>query len=223
MNKCIFMGRLTRDPEIRYTQSEKPVAVVNYTLAVDRRYKREGEPSADFINFVAYGTAAEFAEKYFKKGTKLLVTARCQTRTYTNNEGKKVYVTEFIVEDQEFAESKRAAGGEPETEKTVLCRCRKAKNYRLTRGADMEEKKLTAKERRERNFYDAQYMIYYELPVLISKIFHAAFANCECGTPVIEKEDMQFIEGFVKATEDTFNIAMEGQKKQIAEMLKMHE
>lgn len=88
MNKCIFMGRLTRDPEIRYTQSEKPVAVVNYTLAVDRRYKREGEPSADFINFVAYGTAAEFAEKYFKKGTKLLVTARCQTRTYTNNEGK---------------------------------------------------------------------------------------------------------------------------------------
>ena len=85
------------------------------------------------------------------------------------------------------------------------------------------EKKLTAKERRERNFYDAQYMIYYELPVLISKIFHAAFANCECGTPVIEKEDMQFIEGFVKATEDTFNIAMEGQKKQIAEMLKMHE
>lgn len=84
MNKCIFMGRLTRDPEIRYTQSEKPVAVVNYTLAVDRRYKREGEPSADFINFVAYGTAAEFAEKYF---------------------------------NQEFAESKRAAGGEPETEK----------------------------------------------------------------------------------------------------------
>ena len=82
-----------------------------------QRYKREGEPSADFINFVAYGAAAEFAEKYFKKGTKLVVVARCQTRTYTNNEGKKVYVTEFIVEDQEFAESKRAAGGEPETEK----------------------------------------------------------------------------------------------------------
>lgn len=86
------------------------------------------------------------------------------------------------------------------------------------------EKQLTAIEKRDSNFYDAQYMIYYELPVLISKIFHAAFANCECGTPVIEKEDMQFIiEGFVKATEDTFNIAMEGQKKQIAEMLKMHE
>lgn len=77
----------------------------------------------------------------------------------------------------------------------------------------MQEKELTTKERRERNFYDVQHMIYYELPVLISKIFHAAFANCECGMPVIEKEDMQFIEGFVKATEDTFKIAMEGQKK----------
>ena len=131
MNKCIFMGRLTRDPEIRYTQSEKPVAVVNYTLAVDRRYKREGEPSADFINFVAYGTAAEFAEKYFKKGTKLLVTARCQTRTYINNEGKKVYVTEFIVEEQEFTESKRAQ--ETNRRAMTLCRCRKARNYRLTR------------------------------------------------------------------------------------------
>lgn len=115
MNKCIFMGRLTKDPEIRYTQSEKPVAVVNYTLAVERRYKREGEPSADFLNFVAYGTAAEFAEKYLKKGTKLVVTARCQTRTY-NKENKKVYVTEFIVEEQEFAESKRAAGNEPTTD-----------------------------------------------------------------------------------------------------------
>lgn len=113
MNKCIFMGRLTRDPEIRYTQGEKPVPVVNYTLAVDRRFKREGEPSADFINFVAYSTAAEFAEKYFKKGTKLVVTARCQTRSYTNNEGKKVYVTEFIVEDQEFAESKKATENKP--------------------------------------------------------------------------------------------------------------
>lgn len=75
MNKCIFMGRLTRDPEIRYTQSEKPVAVINYTLAVDRRYKREGEPSADFINFVAYGAAAEFAEKYFKKEIDSLINA----------------------------------------------------------------------------------------------------------------------------------------------------
>lgn len=107
MNKCIFMGRLTRDPEIRYTQSEKPVAVVNYTLAVDRRYKREGEPSADFINFVAYGTAAEFAEKYFKKGTKLLVAARCQTRTYTNNEGKKFTLRNL---SQRNKSSRKASG-----------------------------------------------------------------------------------------------------------------
>lgn len=87
----------------------------------------------------------------------------------------------------------------------------------------MKKKELTAKERKESNFYEAQRMIYYDLPVLISKIFHAAFANCECGTPVIMKEDMQFMEGFVEATENTFRIAMEGQKKQIVEMLKMHE
>lgn len=87
----------------------------------------------------------------------------------------------------------------------------------------MEKKELTVKKRQESNFYEAQRMIYYDLPVLISKIFHAAFANCECGTPVIAKEDMRFMEGFIKATEDTFKIAMEGQKKQIIEMLKMHE
>ena len=108
MNKCIFIGRLTKDPEIRYTHGENPMAVANYTLAIDRRFKREGDPSADFPNFVAYGTAAEFAEKYFKKGTKIAVTARFQTRSY-KNDGKTVYVKEFIVEEQEFAESKRAA------------------------------------------------------------------------------------------------------------------
>lgn len=110
MNKCHFVGRLTKDPEIRYTQGENPVPVVHYTLAVDRRFKREGEPSADFPNFVAYGTAAEFAEKHFKKGTKIIVTARYQTRSY-EKEGRRVYVNEFIVEEQEFAESKRAAEG----------------------------------------------------------------------------------------------------------------
>ncbi|MDE6053239.1 MAG: hypothetical protein K2G55_05655 [Lachnospiraceae bacterium] len=87
----------------------------------------------------------------------------------------------------------------------------------------MEKKELTVKERRESNYYEAQRMIYYDLPVLISKIFHAAFANCECGMSVIMKEDMQFIQGFIKATEETFKIAMEGQKKQIIEMLNMHE
>lgn len=82
---------------------------------------------------------------------------------------------------------------------------------------------LTAEEKAESNFYDAQQMIYYDLPVLIAKIFHAAFANCECGTPVIIKSDEKFIEGFIEATEKAFNIAMNGQKKQIAEMLNIHE
>lgn len=108
MNKCIFMGRLVRDPEIRYTQSDQPQAVVRYTLAVDRRFKREGEPAADFPQFVAFGKAAEFAEKYLKKGVKVVATARLQTGSYTKD-GAKVYTTDFVVEDQEFAESKKAA------------------------------------------------------------------------------------------------------------------
>lgn len=87
----------------------------------------------------------------------------------------------------------------------------------------MEKKELTIKERHESSCYEIQRMIYYDLPVLISKIFYAAFANCECGTPIIMREDMQFIKGFITATEDTFKITMEGQKKQIEEMLKMHE
>lgn len=110
MNKCHFMGRLTRDPEIRYTQTGTPAAI--YTLAVDRKIKKQGEQSADFLNFIAYGKAAEFAQAYLKKGTKLVVTARCQVHSYENNEGRRIYVTEFIIEDQEFAESKRAAVGD---------------------------------------------------------------------------------------------------------------
>jgi len=112
MNKCHFMGRLVRDPEIRYTMGDQPVLAANYTLAVDRRFKREGEPSADFLDFVAYGKAAEFTEKYLKKGIKVVVTARCQRRSY-EKDGRKIYVIEFIIEDQEFAESKRASEGEP--------------------------------------------------------------------------------------------------------------
>lgn len=114
MNKCHFMGRLVRDPEIRYTQGDQPVPVAHYTLAIDRRIKRQGEPSADFLDFVAYGKAAEFTEKYLKKGIKVVVTARCQRRSY-EKDGRKIYVIEFIIEDQEFAESKRAAEGEPES------------------------------------------------------------------------------------------------------------
>lgn len=112
MNKVILMGRLTRDPEVRYSQGETPMAIARYTLAVDRRgAKKEGEPTADFINIVAFGKAGDFAEKYLHKGTKVVVTGRIQTGSYTNKEGQKVYTTEVIAEDQEFAESKASSEG----------------------------------------------------------------------------------------------------------------
>ena len=106
MNKAILMGRLTRDPDVRYSQGENPMAIARYTLAVDRRFKRDGEQNADFINCLAFGRSAEFAEKYFKQGTKIAVSGRIQTGSYTNKDGVRVYTTEVIVEDQEFAESK---------------------------------------------------------------------------------------------------------------------
>lgn len=109
MNKVILMGRLTRDPEVRYSQGEKQTAIARYSLAVNRRFKREGDPEADFINCVAFGKQAEFAEKYLKKGTKMTITGRIQTGSYTNKDGVKVYTTDVIVEEQEFAESKAAA------------------------------------------------------------------------------------------------------------------
>ena len=106
MNKAILMGRLTRDPEVRYSQGDN-LAIARYTLAVDRRFNRNGdENTADFISCVAFGKSAEFAEKYFRKGTKIAVTGRIQTGSYTNKDGVKVYTTDVVVEDQEFAESK---------------------------------------------------------------------------------------------------------------------
>ena len=102
------MGRLTRDPDIRYSQGENSTAVARYTLAVDRRFRRDGDQTADFIPCVAFGRAAEFAEKYFHQGIKIAVTGRIQTGSYTNRDGVKVYTTDVIVEDQEFAESKNA-------------------------------------------------------------------------------------------------------------------
>ena len=111
MNKVILIGRLVRDPEVRYSQGENATAVARYTLAVDRRFNRNnGEESADFIGCVAFGRAAEFAEKYLHKGTKLVVTGRIQTGSYTNKDGVRVYTTDVVVEDQEFAESKNASG-----------------------------------------------------------------------------------------------------------------
>lgn len=110
MNKVILMGRLTRDPEVRYTQGEQAMAVARYTLAVDRRGKNQ-ENSADFIQCVAFGKAGEFAERYLHKGTKIVLTGRIQTGSYTNKESQRVYTTDVVAEDQEFAESKNAEGG----------------------------------------------------------------------------------------------------------------
>ena len=121
MNKVILMGRLTRDPDVRYSAGESGTSVARYTLAVDRRFnKRDGEATADFISCVAFGRSAEFAEKYFHQGLKVVVTGRIQTGSYTNREGQKVYTTEVVVEDQEFAESKASsdsyAAAHPRTE-----------------------------------------------------------------------------------------------------------
>lgn len=112
MNKVILMGRLTRDPEVRYSQGENPTAIARYTLAVDRRFIRNNDDqSADFIGCVAFGRAGEFAEKYFRKGTKIAVTGRIQTGSYTNKDGVRVYTTDVVVEEQEFAESKNSSAG----------------------------------------------------------------------------------------------------------------
>lgn len=105
MNRVILMGRLTRDPEVKYSQGEKAMAIARYTLAVDRRGKKD-EQNADFINCVAFDKAGEFAEKYFRQGMRVLISGRIQTGSYTNKDGVKVYTTDVVIEDQEFADSK---------------------------------------------------------------------------------------------------------------------
>ncbi len=113
MNKVILMGRLTRDPEVRYSQGETPLAIARYSLAVDRRRTNNSDgQTADFINCVAFGRQGEFAEKYLHKGIKIAVSGRIQTGSYTNKDGVKVYTTEVVVEDHEFAESKNASGAQ---------------------------------------------------------------------------------------------------------------
>ena len=106
MNKVVLVGRLTRDPEVRYSQGDSSTAVARYTLAVDRRFKRDNEPSADFIPCVVFGRSGEFAEKYFRQGMRVSVSGRIQTGSSTNKDGVRVYTTEVIVEEQEFAESR---------------------------------------------------------------------------------------------------------------------
>ncbi len=114
MNRAIIMGRLTRDPEVRYSSGERSMAIARYTLAVDRRGSRnsqDGSQNADFIPCVAFDKAGEFAEKYFRQGMRVLISGRIQTGSYTNKEGQKVYTTEIIVDSQEFADSKGASDG----------------------------------------------------------------------------------------------------------------
>lgn len=109
MNKVILMGRLVKELEVRYSQGAEPIAVARYTLAVNRRFKRQGEPEADFINCVAFGKTGEFAEKYFKKGQLVAITGRLQVRSWEDKEGKKHWTTDVIIEEQHFAESKNSS------------------------------------------------------------------------------------------------------------------
>lgn len=119
MNKVILMGRLTRDPDIRYSQGENTMCVARYTLAVDRRFKQDGQPSADFISCVAFAKQGEFAERYLHQGTKIVIEGRIQTGSYTNKEGQKVYTTDVVVENSEFAESKASASNESQPQYDV--------------------------------------------------------------------------------------------------------
>ena len=112
MNKVILMGRLTRDPEVRYSQGERSMAIARYTLAIDRRKTQQNsDPGADFINCVAFDRAGEFAEKYFRQGLRVLISGHLQTGSYTNKDGQKVYTTDVIIESQEFADGKRDGSG----------------------------------------------------------------------------------------------------------------
>lgn len=121
MNKVILMGRLTRDPEVRYTNGDSPTAIARYTLAVDRRGRsQDNGQTADFISCVAFGRAGEFAEKYLHQGIKMVVTGRIQTGSYTNKDGQKVYTTDVVVEEQEFAESKNASSNQQQAPSTDI-------------------------------------------------------------------------------------------------------
>ncbi len=111
MNKVILMGRLTRDPEVRYSQGASQTAVARFPVAVDRRFKRDGEPDADFFNCTCFGKQAEFVERYLHKGTKIVLSGRVQNDNYTNKEGQMVYSVRIMVDEIEFAESKNASGG----------------------------------------------------------------------------------------------------------------
>lgn len=115
MNKVIMLGRLVRDPETRYSGADNSMAVCRYTLAVDRKFKKDNEPTADFINCVSFGKTAEFAEKYFTRGLRVAVSGRIQTGSYTNRDGQKVYTTDVVVEEHEIAQSRSEASNQQES------------------------------------------------------------------------------------------------------------
>lgn len=119
MNIVTLIGRLTKDPQVNYTQGENPMCIAKYTLAVERRSKKGGEQNADFISCVAFGKNGEFAEKYFKKGTKIAVVGHITTGSYTNKEGQKVYTTDVVIDSQEFAESKNASQNQGQDNATL--------------------------------------------------------------------------------------------------------
>lgn len=110
MNKVILMGNLTRDPEIRYTQGEKSMAIARFSLAINRRFSRDGETNVDFFNCTAFGKQAEFVEKYFRQGSRMLLVGRVQNENYTNKNGEKVYSVQIMADEIEFAERKQAGG-----------------------------------------------------------------------------------------------------------------
>ena len=136
MNKVILIGRLTRDPEVWYSAGENTTAIARYTLAVDRKYKQEGQQNADFIQCIAFGKSAEFAEKYFRKGMKIAITGRIQTGSYTNKDGQKVYTTDVVIEEQEFAESKNASGADREARDEAALQQSGYKQSSMTTGDD---------------------------------------------------------------------------------------
>ncbi|RGD64452.1 single-stranded DNA-binding protein [Lachnospiraceae bacterium OF09-6] len=136
MNKVILIGRLTREPEVRYSAGENATVIARYTLAVDRKYKQEGQQNADFIQCIAFGKSAEFAEKYFRKGMKIAITGRIQTGSYTNKEGQKVYTTDVVIEEQEFAESKNASGADREARDEAALQQSGYKQSSMTTGDD---------------------------------------------------------------------------------------
>lgn len=117
MNKVILMGRLTKDPVVKYSQGETPTAIARYNLAVNRIRTKDGEQNADFISCVSFGKNGEFAEKYLHQGTKIVIIGRIQTSSYTNKDGQKVYTTDVVVEEQEFAESKNASGNNQQNDR----------------------------------------------------------------------------------------------------------